>query len=215
MTIVAPSILSIDFAYLGYQATEVVNYGAEWLHIDVMDGHFVPNITIGPVVVKSLRKTTNAVFDVHLMIENPEKYIKAFADSGADYITVHIEATKDIVSLLELIKSYDVKCGVSIKPNTGVDEIKDILHLLDLVLVMSVEPGFGGQSFMDSALPKIKELAQVKQEKRLHYHIEVDGGINLETGKLCVDAGADVLVAGSFIFKNEDKREAVKGLMKL
>ena len=191
--IVSPSILSADFANLERDIKKVETAGADWLHIDVMDGHFVPNITIGVPVVKSIKQIASNPLDVHLMIENPEKYIKPFAEAGADIITFHYEAAKDKVSeIIKLIKSYKVKAGLSIKPKTSPDEILDYLHELDMVLIMTVEPGFGGQKFMPDCAQKIPVIKKHAPENLI---IQVDGGINSETAKVCTQYGANSLVA--------------------
>lgn len=213
MAIVAPSILSANFAYLLQEVQEVESYGATYLHIDVMDGHFVPNITLGPTVYKYLKPHVKMVFDVHLMISNPNKYIKDFVLAGADIITFHYEAVSDVLETINLIKSFNVKAGISIKPNTDISALEPFLKDLDLVLVMSVEPGFGGQEFMDSALEKIKYLKKYKT--KYNYLIEVDGGINAQTGQQCISSGADILVAGSYIFNAKNRQEAVDSLIKL
>jgi len=209
----SPSILSADFACLGAQVAEVTAAGADYIHVDVMDGHFVPNITIGPVVVAAIRPHTSLPLDVHLMIENPEKYIKQFAQAGANIITVHIEACPDIKPVLKAIKEAGGKAGGSIKPNTPVDALKEILPDLDLVLVMSVEPGFGGQSFMEDSLGKIAHLRAELDRKELRAELEVDGGINVAVAPRVVAAGARVLVAGSAVFnKNQTVKEAMQKL---
>lgn len=213
--IVAPSILSADFSRLYEETKDLYAYGAEWLHIDVMDGHFVPNITIGPVVVQSLKKHLKMVFDVHLMISDPRFFAKAFVDAGADIITFHYEATNDVLGMLSYLKSLGVKVGLSIKPHTPVVVLEPFLKELDVVLVMSVEPGFGGQSFMPLALDKIKYLAKQKQENHYPYLIEVDGGINEQTGQLCAQAQAEVLVAGMAIFKASNRQEVIGRLKQL
>ena len=205
--LIAPSLLSADFTRLGEEVKAVEAAGADWLHVDVMDGHFVPNITIGPVVVKAIKKVAKIPLDVHLMIEDPLKYIKDFALSGSGIITFHIEACKSPGKVIESIRSFGKKVGVSVKPKTPVSKIKDILKDVDMVLVMSVEPGFGGQSFMEAALPKIEEL-------RSYYDgdIEVDGGISSENSSRVIKAGANILVAGTGVFKEKDYTKAIKEL---
>jgi ribulose-phosphate 3-epimerase len=201
---IAPSILSSDFSKLGEVLEELNQSGAEMVHVDVMDGHFVPNITFGPPVIKKIRKYSTLPFDVHLMIAPVHKYIKDFADAGADIITVHPEATDNLVQTIELIKSLGKKAGVSLNPKTTLDSILPVLHLVDLVLVMSVNPGFGGQKFMPEVLSKVKELrAKIDQEK-LNIDIEIDGGIDFETAKLAKDAGVDILVSGTTLFDSKD-----------
>ncbi len=207
----APSILSADFSKLSEDVKTVAR--AEWLHIDVMDGHFVPNISIGPLVVKALRKHTKQVFDTHLMISEPEKYIDAFIDAGSDQITFHVETVVDPLALITALQKKKVKAGISIKPATPVKSIEPFLAQLDLVLVMSVEPGFGGQAFMPESLDKIAELSRLRKQHDYQFDIVVDGGINEKTAKLCVAAGADVLVAGSYIFKAKN-RDYQMGLLR-
>ena len=208
--IVAPSILSADFGNLEKSVAEVSD--TEWLHVDVMDGHFVPNISIGPVVIKGLRSYTSQVLDTHLMITDPLKYVEAFVKAGSDRITFHIETTEDPYSLIELLRELEVAVGVSIKPNTNVDSIKELIPLIDQVLVMSVEPGFGGQNFMESALYKIEELSKLRKLWNPDLLIVVDGGINETTGKQCKEAGADVLVAGSYIFNSDNPKSRIESL---
>jgi len=210
--LVAPSILSADFSDLGKEIKTIEDAGADWVHIDVMDGHFVPNITIGPAVVKNIRKVTKLPFDVHLMIKEPEKYWKEFQKAGADLITFHSEISADKKKLAREISAAGIKTGVSIKPQTPVSEIEDLLPFLDLVLVMSVEPGFGGQSFMCDALLKIEELRKIIDRNKYSCLIEVDGGINASTGAQCAKAGADVLVSGNYIFTAPNPKEAVCSL---
>jgi ribulose-phosphate 3-epimerase len=208
---VAPSILSADFSRLAEEIKKVERAGADLIHVDVMDGHFVPNITIGPAVVKSIRKVTRLALDVHLMIESPEKYIDAFADAGSDMLTVHIETIKGakLKALAAKVKKRGIKFGVSLNPGTPLATIKPALKFCDFVLVMSVNPGFGGQAFIEKAVPKIRQLRAIFKKD-----IAVDGGINRETGKLVSQAGANILAAGSYIFCAKDVKKAINSLRK-
>lgn len=208
--IISPSILSADFANLERDIKKVENANADWLHIDVMDGHFVPNITIGVPVVKSIKQVASIPLDVHLMIENPEKYIEPFANAGADIITFHYEAANDnIAEIVTKIKMFDLKAGLSIKPKTSAEEILKYLPLLDMVLVMTVEPGFGGQKFMPECAEKIPVIKKHAHEDLI---IQVDGGINAETAKVCTSYGANSLVAGNYIYKSDDIQKAILSL---
>ena len=199
--IIAPSLLAADFSILKEEITNIENAGAEYLHLDVMDGNFVPNISFGPVVIKSLRAHSNLIFDVHLMIENPDKYVADFVDAGADIICVHVESTKHLNRTIQLIKSYKKKVGVALNPSTSLDTIKYDLDNIDMVLIMTVNPGFGGQKFIPQMLQKIKELRKIAP----NIDIQVDGGINDEISKLVLEAGANVLVAGSYVFNGNYK----------
>jgi len=198
---ISPSILSADFSKLGNEIQNLEKAEADLIHIDVMDGHFVPNITIGPEVISKLRKYTTLPFDVHLMISPVHNFIKSFADAGADIITIHPEATNDLVSSIKKIKSYNKKAGVSLNPKTSVNKVLPVLNLIDLVLVMSVNPGFGGQQFMKDTLEKVKVLRKKIDSKNLKTQIEIDGGINFENAKMAKEAGVDILVSGTTIFK--------------
>lgn len=212
MVLIAPSILSADFSKLDEEINKVKKAGADWIHIDVMDGHFVPNITIGPVVVSKIRKVTDLFFDVHLMIEKPEKYIKNFKNAGADLITVHAETCDNLPDLINQIKKLGCKAGVSINPETPVEKIEQIVPDVDLVLIMSVHPGFGGQKFIPEVLPKIKKTREIINKTGKEIYLEVDGGVNNKNAKTIVEHGANVLVAGSFVFKQKDYQKAIASL---
>ena len=201
--IVAPSLLAADFSKLREEIQEVESYGAEYLHLDVMDGNFVPNISFGAPIISSIRKHSNLVFDVHLMVENPDRFIKDIVDAGADVITVHAEATKHLNRTIQLIKSYGKKVGVALNPSTPLDVIKYDLKDIDMVLIMTVNPGFGGQAFIEGMLQKIRDLRSIDS----NIDIQVDGGINNKTSKLVKEAGANILVAGSYLFKGDYKQK--------
>ena len=201
---ISPSILSADFSQLGNEIKRLEEGGADMIHVDVMDGHFVPNLTIGPPVIKALRKHCLLKFDVHLMISPVHKYIESYAEAGADIITIHPEATDDLESSILKIKQLNKKVGVSLNPESKIDLILDFLDKIDLVLIMSVNPGFGGQKFMPEVLEKIKKLSKIQDERNLNFDIEIDGGINFENYKKAIDAGANILVSGTTIFKSND-----------
>lgn len=212
MVIVASSILSADFSKLGEEIKAIEHAGADWIHIDVMDGHFVPNITIGPVLVKSIRKITGLFFDCHLMIEKPEDYVEQFAKAGADLITIHAESSLNVKPTIKKIKDVGCKVGISINPETPIDLIKDVIEEVDLVLVMSVHPGFSGQSFIKDVIPKIKKAKELINKTKRKVYLQVDGGINKENAGIIKENGADVLVAASFIFKSDNYKDAIKQL---
>lgn len=209
---VAPSILSANFATLGEDVKKVEALGADWIHIDAMDGQFVPNLTLGANIVEGLRPVTKLPLDCHLMIQEPERFVKDFAKAGADYISVHIEATKHIHRTLQLIKSEGVKAGIVINPGTPVSAISAVLGMVDLVLVMTVNPGFGGQAFIPEMLDKVRELVELRQEQGYHYLIEVDGGVNGATAQLCREAGVDVAVAGSYVYYADNMKQAIDSI---
>ncbi|WHY79294.1 ribulose-phosphate 3-epimerase [Neobacillus sp. WH10] len=209
MVKIAPSILSADFSKLGEEILAVEKGGADYIHIDVMDGHFVPNITIGPLIVEAIRPITNLPLDVHLMIENPDQYIEAFAKAGADYITVHVEACRHLHRTIQNIKSFGIKAGVVLNPATPVESIQHVIGDIDMVLLMSVNPGFGGQKFIPEVLPKIRKVKEMAEQKGVNLEIEIDGGVNPETAKQCMEAGANVLVAGSAIYNQPDYAKAI------
>ena len=201
---ISPSILSADFSQLGNEIKRLEDGGADMIHVDVMDGHFVPNLTIGPPVIKALKKQSSMLFDVHLMISPVHKYIEAYADAGADIITIHPEATDDLKKSIDKIKELNKKVGVSLNPETSIDTILKYLKEIDLVLIMSVNPGFGGQKFMPEVLKKIKDLKKIQNENKINFDIEIDGGINFENSKEAIEAGANILVSGTTIFKSNN-----------
>ena len=201
---ISPSILSADFSQLGNEIKRLEEGGADMIHVDVMDGHFVPNLTIGPSVIKSLRQYTKLPFDVHLMISPVHKYIKDYADAGSDIITIHPESTENLKESIDLIKKLNKKVGISLNPETKINVVTDFLDQINLILIMSVNPGFGGQKFMPEVLEKIKKLKKIQDQKNLNFDIEIDGGINFDNHSLAIKAGANILVSGTTVFKNND-----------
>ncbi len=201
---ISPSILSADFSQLGKEIRKLEDAGADMIHVDVMDGHFVPNLTIGPPVIKVLKKDSSLPFDVHLMISPVHKYIESYANAGADIITIHPEATDDLLGSINKIKELKKKVGISLNPETKIEIVKEFLDQIDLILVMSVNPGFGGQKFMPEVLDKVKKLDEIRKSLKLNYVIEIDGGINFENSKLAINSGVDILVSGTTIFKNNN-----------
>ena len=201
---ISPSILSADFSQLGKEIKKLEDAGADMIHVDVMDGHFVPNLTIGPPVIKALKKNSLLPFDVHLMISPVHKYIESYASAGADIITIHPEATNDLLGSINKIREFKKKVGVSLNPETKIEIIKEHLDQIDLILIMSVNPGFGGQKFMPEVLNKVKKLDEIRKNLKLNFVIEIDGGINFENSKLAIESGVDILVSGTTIFKNNN-----------
>lgn len=210
--IVAPSILSADILHLEDEIRVIEDAGADWLHIDIMDGHFVPNLTFGPKLVRAVRKITELPLDVHLMLDNPEAFIDKFAEAGADNITVHSEVRMPLAELFDLVKNRGCSFGVSVKPDSSLEQIIDFLPEPDILLIMTVYPGFGGQAFIESVVPKIAEASSIKQRKGYHYKIEVDGGLNRDTVKTAVGNGATMIVAGEYIFGSSDYKKAIESL---
>ncbi len=210
--VIAPSLLSSDFSRLAEEITAVEKAGADWIHVDVMDGHFVDNLTLGPPLISSIRKCTKLPFDVHLMIENPEKSAERYIKAGANYLTIHVEATKNPGELLRQIKSWGAKPGLTLRPETNINAIEKYLELCDLVLIMTVSPGWGGQPFMTEQVEKVRKIKAWAEKNNPKLWIEVDGGINAETAAVCREAGANAFVAGNFIFRSKDYAAAIKNL---
>jgi ribulose-phosphate 3-epimerase len=209
---VAPSILSADILHLKDEIHAIESAGADWIHVDIMDGHFVPNLSYGPKIVTALRKATGLFLDVHLMISNPQSFIERFANAGADNITVHCEVTTPVPQLFDIVKSFGKTFGVSVKPETSLEAIEDYMDLLDVLLIMTVNPGFGGQEFIEDVIPKIALAKRLKEENNYHYIIEVDGGLNDQTAKTAISNGATLIVAGNYIFKSGDYKKAIDSL---
>ncbi len=215
MALLAPSILSADFSNLAQQIRLTEMGGADWIHCDVMDGHFVPNITIGPLIVKAARKITKLPLDVHLMIENPAKYLKAFAEAGANYISVHVEADFHLNRTVNCIKELSCKAGVVVNPTTPISSVYDVAEYIDLLLIMTVNPGFGGQKFIPNSIRRIREAVELRKDSGANFLIEIDGGVNIETVKAAKEAGVDVFVAGSSVFESDNVTAATAGLKNL